>query len=480
MKNFKYIWVVGLIVTVLIIVVPIAVFASQNNADRIADPWDGVPERVGHTDHTELMTGPYETGQDVTAACLECHEDAAEQVMGTVHWTWQAPPVDVAWSDEPVSTGKANVFNNFCLSVQSNWEGCTKCHAGYGWDSADYLETATEDDVDCLVCHDQSGGYTKSTAGNVTEGVDLVASAQSVGLPTRANCGTCHFYGGGGDMVKHGDLDSSLTNPPAALDVHLGANDFQCIDCHQTTDHVIGGRSISVSVDDANQIACTDCHDEQPHEDDRLNAHTVSVACQTCHIPEYAARLPTKVEWDWSTAGQDLPEDVHEYLKIKGSFVYEEDVIPTYTWYNGTVADRYLFNDEIDPNQVTVLNPPAGSIDDPNAKIWPFKVHHGNQPYDLDYNHLLVPNTVGPEGFWTLFDWNLAFENGSTVTGIPYSGEYGFTATDMYWPITHMVAPASEALECAACHTDNGRIDWLALGYHGDPINWGSRSTTGK
>ena len=181
------------------------------------------------------------------------------------------------------------------------------------------------------------------------------------------------------------------------------------------------------------------------------------------------------MDWDWSTAGQDLPEDPHEYLKIKGSFVYEEDVEPSYYWYNETVASRYLFNDVIDPNIVTLLNPPAGSIDDPSARIWPFKVHHGNQPYDTVYNHLLVPNTVGDNGFWTLFDWNVAFENGSEATGIPYSGEYGFTRTDMWWPTTHMVAPAEEALQCTECHSDNGRLDWEALGYPGDPIEWGSR-----
>jgi hypothetical protein len=38
-----------------------------------------------------------------------------------------------------------------------------------------------------------------------------------------------------------------------------------------------------------------------------------------------------------------------------------------------------------------------------------------------------------------------------------------------------MVAPAEEALQCTECHSDNGRLDWEALGYPGDPLNWGSR-----
>jgi hypothetical protein len=53
--------------------------------------------------------------------------------------------------------------------------------------------------------------------------------------------------------------------------------------------------------------------------------------------------------------------------------------------------------------------------------------------------------------------------------GAPFSGEYGFVETAMYWPITHMVAPAEDALECNDCHTaENGRLDFIALGYSED------------
>lgn len=480
MKKSKYIWVIGLAATVLAVALPIVVVTARATERASDDPWANMPRRPAHTDHSSLMEGPFESGAAVTQRCLECHEDAGQEMMQSVHWTWQAPPAEVAWRDEPVSTGKANLLNNFCIGVQSNWEGCTTCHAGYGWDDASFdFEDATA--IDCLVCHDQSGAYVKDKAGLPAEGVDLVAAAQSVGSPTRQNCGTCHFYGGGGDMVKHGDLDSSLTNPPADLDVHMGEHDMQCIDCHRTTDHQIGGRSISVSVDDANQIACTDCHSgDSVHPDDRLNAHLDTVACQTCHIPEFARRLPTKVVWDWSTAGQDLPEDPHEYLKIKGSFVYEEDVAPEYAWYNGTVATRYLLGDEIDPDGVTTINPPAGSIDDPEARIWPFKVHEAIQPYDAIYNYLLQPKTVGEGGYWTEFDWQLALELGSETVGLPYSGEYGWAETEMYWPTTHMVAPTSDALQCAECHGENGRLDWVELGYQGDPAEWGGRQVSGE
>ena len=247
-----------------------------------------------------------------------------------------------------------------------------------------------------------------------------------------------------------------------------------CIDCHQAENHQIRGRSISVSMDRKNQVECTDCHSESLHEDERINSHTSTVACQTCHIPLGAVKDPTKMFWDWSTAGQDWDEDPHIYLKIKGSFVYESDFVPEYYWYDG-IKDRYLLGDVIDPNQPVEMNPLAGDISDPQAKIWPFKIHRAKQPYDTVNNYLLQPKTVGEGGFWTDFDWDQALRLGSEVVGLPYSGEYDFTETEMNWPITHMVEPVGDSLQCNDCHGPDGRLDWQALGYPGDPMNWGGR-----
>ena len=475
MKDFKYVWIIGLVVTLLIIVTPIVAFVSGESKPS-DDPWDGMPVREPHVDHTELLKGPYESGSDVTRACLECHEDSAHQVAQTVHWTWESEPVMLPGRDEPVTIGKKNQINNFCIGIQGNWTGCTRCHAGYGWEDAEF-DFSEEENVDCLVCHEQTGTYRKSNSGLPASEVDLVEVAQSVGTPSRTNCGSCHFNGGGGNAVKHGDLDSSLFFPSEDVDVHMGRYDFQCVDCHQTEDHEVKGYSISVSVDHENELQCTNCHDESVHEDERSGTHLDSVACQTCHVPEGAVRDATKMNWDWSTAGQDIPEDPHEYLKIKGSFVYESNFIPEYAWFNGH-ADRYILGDVIDPNQVTSLNTPLGDVTDPEAKIWPFKLHTGTQIYDSGYNYLLQPKTVGEGGYWTEFDWDMAARLGSEAAGLEYSGEYGWADTDMYWALTHLVAPKEEALQCNDCHGENGRMDWEALGYYGDPIRWGGRSQT--
>ena len=447
------------------------------SADRNDDPWAHVPKRLPHTDHTSLMTDAFDSGQDVTQKCLECHEESAQQVMRTAHWTWESPPVQLPGRPAPIVLGKKNALNNFCIGIQSNWPACTACHAGYGWVDATY-DFSIEEHVDCLVCHDRSGQYIKTKGGLPDPEADLLVAAQSVGEPTRENCGGCHFKGGGGDAVKHGDLDGSLYYPSERIDVHMGKHQFSCTDCHQSTNHQMKGRAISVSLDDKNQVYCTDCHDAVVHDDERLNNHVASVACQTCHIPAAAVKAATKMHWDWSQAGQNLPEDPHEYLKIKGRFIYEKNITPDYFWYDGT-AKHYIMGDKMDPNEVTLITEPQGDINNPEAKIWPFKIHTAKQVYDVEFNHLLQPKTFGEGGYWTEFDWDQALRLGSQATGLPYSGDYDFTDTAMFWPLTHMVSPSENALQCFDCHTEEGkaRMNWRALGYEGDPMVVGGRKS---
>jgi len=480
MRNNKYTWLIGLLITVVVIIIPVVIAIPGKTPPR-DNPRSHLPQVLSHVDHKALMPGPYKTGQEVTQACLSCHPEAADQVMHTAHWTWESDSVYSPDHDRKVTLGKKNAINNFCISIESNWPACTACHAGYGWKDASF-DFSKKENVDCLVCHDNTGSYKKSKQGLPAKGVDLAAAAQSVASPTRENCGGCHFDGGGGNAVKHGDLDESLKFPNEELDVHMGRYDFQCVTCHTAQDHKIRGRSSSVSIDKLavdNQVKCIDCHSEKPHDDQRLNEHVASVACQTCHIPAMSRKEATKVHWDWSTAGQDIPQNPHEYLKIKGSFSYERNHLPEYAWYNGTTK-RYLKGDVIDPSVPTAFNPPNGDITDPTAKIWPFKIHRGKQVYDTEYNYFLIPKTVGPGGYWTDFDWDEALTLGQKSSGVPYSGHYGFAPTTFYWTTTHMVAPKEEALRCVDCHSEQGRLDWVALGYDGDPVTHGGRNFNQK
>jgi octaheme c-type cytochrome (tetrathionate reductase family) len=441
--------------------------------------------RTSAQDHKDFIEGPFTSPQEITETCLACHEDAGSDVMATRHWKWLGPEFD-AGEHGVIQLGKQNFINNFCIAIPSNWPRCTSCHISYGWKDASF-DHDDPANIDCLVCHDQTGTYTKSPAGAgmPSEGVDLVTVAQSVGTPSRRNCGGCHFDGGGGSGVKHGDLDDSMFEPSASLDVHMGGQNFTCIDCHTTEAHKISGAGHGSMAEDANHISCMNCHDAEVHEKSILNDHVKSVACESCHIPAFAREQPTKIWWDWSQAGEDR-EEAHDalgqetYSKKKGEFAWKKNVIPTYAWTAGK-AEYYVLGDKIDPSTAVQLNRLTATIRDADARIAPFKVMRGKQPYDTQFAYLITPHLFGKNGYWSTFDWDSASRIGMEASGLPYSGSYAFVETEMSWPINHMVAPASEALSCTNCHGKKGekRFDWKALGYKRDPITRGSRFKQG-
>ncbi len=463
-------------------------------------------------DHSSfpVLQQSFASGPDVTKACLTCHTQADDQLMHSIHFQWEHI------SERGQLLGKANVVNSFCGGVASNEPRCTSCHTGYGWEEDVAAGPPMEPSaVDCLVCHDRSGQYTKVNTGAghpplypVPEGtrtitgalawpVDLTMAAQSVGVPGRENCGSCHFYGGGGDNVKHGDLSSVLFAPSQAIDVHMAPDglNFTCQDCHVSENHKWPGsrydmvvehdETLEVSGQRGQAATCESCHTDTPHDLSlvgiKLDDHTDKVACQTCHIPAFArGGVATKTVWDWSTAGQmdgqGKPMSVFGYtqgdgtaLKTytsgKGDAVWEENVVPEYRFFDGHI-EYTLVNQEIDPSQPVEINQIHGEYGD--GRIWPFKRMEGRQPYDSVLNTLVVSHVWGPDtdtAFWTNFDWSRAIGAGMEAAGAEFSGEHGFIDTHMYWPITHMVAPASDALDCAACHTPDGRLANLT-GFH--------------
>ena len=281
-------------------------------------------------------------------------------------------------------------------------------------------------------------------------------------------------YGGGGENVKHGDLDYGLVHADRNYDVHMGS-DMTCVDCHTSEAHKIKGESTAINTAaDDNRILCTDCHDMPIHKSKILNNHTEKIACQTCHIPVYAKGKPTKIWWDWSTAGKDstAPKDKYglpTFMKKKGSFAWGKNLKPELRWYNGTL-ERYLTGDKLNPKKVLSLNKPLGNVNDKNSKLFPFKVMRGKQIYDSKYNYLIIPHLWG--GFWKDFDWNKAAEVGMKAAGLAYSGKYDFVETEMYWKVNHMVSPKDQTLKCSNCHGKgkNKLIDWKALGYKGDQM----------
>jgi len=434
------------------------------------------------TDHSEFIEGPFTTPQEVTETCLLCHDGIDRDIMKTRHWNWLG---DEFVNKEGVTmrVGKQNIINNYCISLNSNWARCTSCHIGFGW-QVETFDFTDGNNIDCLICHEQTGTYKKvpTGAGMPDPSVDLIKVAQSVGKTTIRNCSVCHFNGGGGTGVKHGDMDESMIEPTAELDVHMGGLGFTCSDCHAGENHMILGASHGSMAAGTNHIACLDCHTEKPHRKKIVNDHVSSLACETCHIPSFAREEPTMVWWDYSTAGQDITKEPDQfgkptYDKKKGDFTWEKNVIPEYRWYNGQ-ADYYQDGHKIDADLPIELNKLSGNIYDESARITPFKVMRGKQIYDTGNRYLIKPKMFGEGGYWATFDWNKASELGMAASHLEYSGKYGFVETKMYWPINHMVAPARYALKCTDCHTqkDNRRLNWQALGYKDDPMRIGGRA----
>ncbi len=436
---------------------------------------------IAQEDHSEFIEGPFGSPREVTETCLLCHEGVDADIMKTRHWNWLGDEF-VNKEGETVRVGKQNIINNYCIALSSNWARCTSCHIGYGWKDKTF-DFTDGNNIDCLICHDQTGTYKKvpTGAGIPDPSADLVKVAQSVGGTTIKNCSICHFNGGGGTGVKHGDMDGSMIEPTAELDVHMGELGFTCSDCHAGENHRILGASHGSLASGSNHITCLGCHDEKPHSRKIVNDHTRSVACETCHIPTFAREEPTKTWWDWSTAGQDKAVQTDRfgmpvYDKKKGDFIWEKNVVPEYRWHNGQ-ADYYRSGDKFDPNKTVELNRLTGNIEDEASRISPFKVMRGKQIYDSGYRYLVTPKLFGEDGYWKTWDWNKSAALGMASINLPYSGKFGFVETEMYWPINHMVAPAEKALKCSACHTQkkSKRLDWEQLGYRDDPMRTGGR-----
>lgn len=519
-----------------------------------------LPVRQPTADHKrfEVLAREFESGPQVTAACLTCHTEAAKQIMQTSHWTWICPRAKAELAErQQRAVGKGeHVLNNFCIALGSNEPRCTSCHAGYGWRD-DNFDFNDETLVDCLICHDTTGTYRKfptdaghpnyvpkewpKGSGKLWQPPDLGAIARNVGKPTRHNCGACHFFGGGGEGVKHGDMDVTLETPNRDVDVHMDVDgpDFECTQCHTTVNHRISGRCFTIPAYDQrtfvlrgirkNLLACESCHGTAPHDDKpKLNDHTDKVSCQACHIPYIAPHKATKMWWDWSQAGKmdDKGKPAKEKEKVwpggvppkdpaarekvaaeltyhgdKGSFVWAMRAVPEYVWFNEHVKHTFIGDklddttpgsksgatkgnyDRLDLSEPVVkINDLVGAYDDPYSRIWPVKVHRGKQPYDPVNKTFVVPKLF-PSGadkdvaYWKAHDWAPAIEAGMKYVNEPYSGKFDWIQTMMYWPLSHMVVPKEQALECSDCHARNGRLAGLKGFYmpgrdHNVALDW--------
>lgn len=426
-------------------------------------------------DHSQfqILQAPFASGEAVTQACLTCHNQADAQLRRTPHWEWHVAG--------DASRGKGGlVVNNYCISSNKLGDkSCNDCHIGWN---------AKLGAVNCLNCHSQKmmnwneafqdiAAMSQEDDESALEIINDLRtqvrdSVTAIGQPSAKNCGSCHFYSGGGDRVKRGDMGSDLLNASRDLDVHLSKDGagLTCVDCHNTRNHQVPGRKYNISAaherenlgepDFKSFLRCDACHTETPHKDQILNDHFKTIACQTCHIPLLARNKPTKTWWDWSKAGQmkdgkpfEIKDENHEkiYMSAKGDFRWETNVMPEYAWFDGSM-DNLMLDQEIDPARQVELQWPNGQPHAPGSKIYPFKAHYGKQPYDTELKRLLAPMLSGDDGYWKNFDWPRALSKGQEAMGLPYSGKFDFVSTKFMYPSNHTVAPKEKALRCDDCH----------------------------
>ena len=489
------------------------------NGDGIVNVYDCSASASGAYKGDQLHAGYFtDHTYEGTESCLNCHGKLADEVLETAHFTWEGLATNIVNAPAGTYHGKVDILNNFCIAIPSNEGRCTQCHAGYGWVDNTF-DRQNPDNIDCLVCHDQTNTYAKAKPnGGMPEGtVDLQAVARSVamnsGKPTIDNCIDCHAKAGGGDNVKHGDIAMSLANTTHEYDVHMGTDgeDMECVDCHDVKrdgdrnvlSHGIGGMPYH-SVDEGNMNDCVDCHGNsaQRHAGTSVelifNSHT-TLACQVCHIPTFARHTPTKTEWYWEDAGKNFdpppPPDPDtgkpSWDNMKGTFNWENNVRPELRYFNGKWTKALIGVDDGYTDEPVVLGAPVGAYDDGESKIYPFKKMVGNQIANTTTQTIMVPHLFGtaggPNPYWGTWDWSLAVQDAAAITGQAYNpatDTLDFVSTEMYLTVNHEVAPKEMAWGgingCNDCHFAD-QIDWEALGWQvgpqgsRDPASGGTR-----
>jgi hypothetical protein len=127
-------------------------------------------------------------------------------------------------------------------------------------------------------------------------------------------------------------------------------------------------------------------------------------------------------------------------------------------------------DDAVSEGQLVSINKLHGGIEDPNARIFPVKRFTGIQPFDAGAGTLAQPHLFGSDAnaYWKSYDWELSLQAGMAAVGREFQGPVGYVETEMFWIQNHMVAPKEDALSCIDCHGDQGRLDFVALGYGED------------
>ena len=450
------------------------------------------------------------TAYNGPATCIACHPTQATNMLNSLHMKWSGPTPEL--TNAPTQNlGKAvKGINSFCTYAMSSGNTCFTCHVRADGNAP---HAASANDVDCLMCHndtymrkftmdptktqtvtnvlgqvktyifgltDASGNFfTEPNYAAMPVGTTMVDIAKNVHKPTRQSCLRCHATAGGADWTKRGDI--GLNTAAAATDsqdVHMSPTrgNLTCSACHAVSGHKISGRGIDLRQTEATDPKCQNCHGTAPHNTGtttgtKMNRHAANrVACQTCHIRTFGKGGATEMFRDFR-----VPVWRASQLGGQGGFVGEEiaasNVTPEYRWFDGT---SYVYNvgETITKNgdgSITMAKA-NGKIFDGKAKIVPIKNHKTVMPILADGR--LVPPAI----LWMFMtgDYNQAVTKGMEAAGM--TGAYTYVNANAEMLVTHGVEPKTMAPNCATCHGtysghNNLMIPFTQLGYHTMPAS---------
>jgi hypothetical protein len=404
--------------------------------------------------------------------CVACHDTAAKEVAESLHYQMKAEPSLVEGLERGKDAGLlvdfSPLYHTFArlawletirpagASLQEQPRGCGVCHPGLGAQpqALDKLSAADFANIDCLICHgpdyqrvvvkegkksNEKGKAVASFKIVPAAGVDILRVARHAQKPTSEMCLRCHASTGDGDL-KHGIAS-------AEMDVHLSMG-MGCTDCHTVKKHKIaGGADLKAQELTDVPVGCPNCHTSEPHKGDfapELNRHCDRIACQTCHIPAVArdANTPAVTGVDWTTPKKNAKSGLFEPATQKASLFK-----PEYFWWNRTMHST---------------GEPAGSKRDRRSRIYPWQRITCTVIADAATG---TPLPLKASVYAVTGDVGAAARKGATEAKQAYCGQWKGIQQSVLLSVNHQVAPKALALKCDDCHTENGRLDFKALGY---------------
>ena len=424
-------------------------------------------------------TGPHAnlTYADYPRNCLGCHSDEVNEVASSTHYKWLGHTPEMVNKTGTQQGKLTNGVNSYCINILGNWPVCGSCHVGRGKRPDD--TSATAENIDCLMCHNEEYATQRKRLPDGTLGVEIPSDTmvQNIQSPQRSNCLVCHAKAGGGDGVKRGDLSLTiLTNTDPNFDVHMNTNgaDLDCHSCHTFEKHRVIGKGSDIRPTDdigrGSEVSCLTCHADKGtpngHENTKINDHVARVACQTCHIPVYA-KVATEIHRDWrihhdGSQADGVSGPGHPHTEMA------DNLIPIYAFWNRT-SDNYLLKDDASQTYDGIRDTyptsrPVGDVTDVASKLYPFKYKTATQPKTIKGDQLIAVDTF--EYLKVTGDVEESVKKGLSNMGHDRNEPYEWIDTDTFLLINHGIEPASNALTCNACHGETSRMDLQGeLGY---------------